>query len=130
MAVVMVAAATLTVAGVQAHENLLNPTHKHGLEIKEVLCNHHGRVLVMWKEGGRQCHYTGCQYACLYRVWGTWEGKPYEDRPHYHKCHIANSWDPLRAEARFNVTRPDWTEGEWGVVVRDGATTVRAFCGH
>ena len=115
-------------AGAQAHDNPLNPGHKHGLEIPSdsgaAACFGPGpnwQVSVHFRESAKECPSWGCSYACLYRVWGEWEGGIDAGPPSYKKCHIQNSLNPgENTKAEFRVTKPSWVTGRWGVYVRDG----------
>lgn len=133
---ILAALALLMIGGTaQAHDDPAFPHHKHALEIDRskgmqegLTCTSDGRVTVHFRKATGMCggqYSNECAYTCLYQVWAWWKaadgyhGTDTEPgRGGYYRCHIANSWDPTRAEANFRVSKPAWGMGAWGVYVR------------
>ncbi len=136
IAIILASLALTVAAGVAAHDNPLDPGHKHGLEIDRskgyegLTCTSDGNVIVHFKESVGVCaggwKNVECRYTCLYQVWANWrgadgyQGTDTEPRGGNYKCHIANSHDPTRARATFRAPKPHWAKKQWGVYVRDG----------
>ena len=112
-----------------AHDNPLNPTHAHGLQIKDVRCGAHVETaLVFWKESPQPCPTTGCNHTCLYHIWGTFRGQRIGTP--YRNCHIEDSHSASDAIAIFHPAEPSWNDGAWGIVVRDGWGQMETQCSH
>ena len=126
---ITVAVLTLMIAagGVQAHNDLLNPGHMHGLDIRSAECMEFGdgktAGVTLWlTESSRPCALPVCPQTCVYRVWGDWESGRYTS-PNWSKCHITNNHNPRHNRIGFKVHLP-WSPPppEWGVYVKDNQT--------
>ena len=119
--IILTALAVMVGTAAQAHENPLDPGHKHGWKLDSVDCNARHRVAIaVFEESDQPCSSQGgCPLVCFYQVWGEWPGGR-TDTP-WKRCHTPPHVEVSdTSAAHIYEAKPSWVSGEWGITVRDG----------